>query len=96
MMKCGERVVNLERSFNIREGFSRDDDRVPMRMMDEPVPALGYGAIREEDMEKMIDDYYTARGWDRETGIPTLQKLEELGLVEVIEDLKRTRVIKVG
>ena len=36
----------------------------------------------------MLDDYYTLRGWDRKTGLPTRQKLEELGLVDVANDLE--------
>jgi aldehyde:ferredoxin oxidoreductase len=80
--KVGERINNLARAFNVREGFTRADDTLPERLMNEP---LQYGASRgnvisKDDLALMLDEYYTARGWDRDTGIPTREKLEELGL----------------
>lgn len=75
----GERVVNLERMFNVREGFGRKDDAMPERLVKEPLPdgpAAGY--VVESDA--LLDEYYRARGWDIVTGIPTKEKLDSLGL----------------
>ena len=89
VMKVGERVNNLARAFNVREGFSRSDDTLPERILTEP---LKEGAskghfISKEDFEKMLDEYYMERGWDIHTGIPTKEKLDELGLGYVAEQL---------
>ena len=78
ILKIGERIVNIERLFNLREGFTRTDDTLPKRLLEEP---LNSGPAKGEVMELdvMLDEYYETRGWDRE-GIPTKEKLDELGL----------------
>ena len=82
LLKIGERVYNLQRMFNIREGISRKDDLLPERIRQ--IPEFGkYSSVSEcqiKDFELMLDEYYEARGWDRETGIPTKEKLQKLGL----------------
>jgi aldehyde:ferredoxin oxidoreductase len=88
-LRVGERLVNLERAFIVREGFRRKDDSMPRRMGEEPVPSRFYGPLKQEDFNKMLDEYYKLRGWDEETAIPTKKKLEELGLGYVVEDFKR-------
>jgi len=77
----GERIWNLTRMFNVREGFSRKDDYLPKRMerpLEQGGPADGK-FILKEDLDKMLNWYYEIRGWDKE-GKPSLQKLEQLGL----------------
>jgi len=77
----GERIWNLTRLINVREGFIRKDDSLPERIASNPLPegkAKGY-VVKREDFEKMLDEYYKLRGWDRE-GRPTKEKLEQLGL----------------
>lgn len=79
----GERIVNLERLFIAREGITRRDDVLPSRFLKEPMPAgsgPSTGSVLE--LETMLDDYYRARGWEAETGLPTSRKLKELGLSE--------------
>jgi aldehyde:ferredoxin oxidoreductase len=79
----GERIVNLERLLNAREGITREDDRLPQRFLEQPMPegsGPSTGSILQ--LDEMLDEYYRARGWDRETGQPTDRKLEELGLVD--------------
>ena len=82
LMKIGERVINLQRMFNIREGFSRKDDLIPERMKKLP----SFGIYKDEDRcaisdyESMLNEYYEARGWDLETGVPEKDKLDELGI----------------
>jgi len=73
--------VNLERLFIAREGITRQDDTLPRRFLEEPLPegsGPSTGSVLE--LEPMLDEYYCARGWDVETGLPTKEKLEELGL----------------
>ena len=78
VQRIGERIWNIERLYNNRAGFTRKDDSLPPRMLEEP---LTEGAARGHVvlLEEMLDDYYQYRGWDRE-GRPTPQKLAELGL----------------
>lgn len=83
-IKIGERIWNLTRLFNIREaGISRKDDTLPPRMFEEPLlmPPNGEERISlpTEEFKKMLDEYYQLRGWD-ENGIPTKEKLADLGL----------------
>jgi aldehyde:ferredoxin oxidoreductase len=87
--KVGERVNNLARAFNVREGFGREDDNLPERLMTEPIKAGASKGqvISAEDLNQMLDEYYQERGWDIKTGIPTREKLNELGLGYVAEQL---------
>ena len=78
LVKAGERILNAERMFLIRAGFSRKDDTLPRRLTHEPLtegPAKG----KVSHLEEMLEEYYQERGWTRE-GIPTESKLKELGL----------------
>ncbi len=82
LLKIGERVYNLQRLFNIREGITKKDDYLPERVLS--MPEFGnYFSIKEcviEDYDSMLEEYYMQRGWDPATGIPTSEKLKELGL----------------
>jgi aldehyde:ferredoxin oxidoreductase len=81
LWKVGERIINLERAFNVREGFRREHDRLPKRMLTEPLHtkgAPGEGQMVRE-MEEFLDRYYQIRGWTKE-GVPTPEKMSELGL----------------
>ena len=83
----GERIVNLERAFNVREGVTRADDRLPKRFLEERI-ARGPSAGQLMELDVMLDEYYEIRGWDRERGIPSRKKLIELGLEDVALDLE--------
>jgi len=87
--QVGERLNNLARAFNLREGFTRADDTLPERLMTEPLKAGASKGhfISKDDLKQMLDEYYTARGWDVATGAPTREKLAELGLEYVASDL---------
>jgi aldehyde:ferredoxin oxidoreductase len=79
--RIGERIVNLERLFIAREGITRADDTLPRRFLQEPLgPADSPSAGAVVELDAMLDEYYQARGWDVETGLPTSAKLKELGL----------------
>ncbi|MGQ9787726.1 MAG: aldehyde ferredoxin oxidoreductase family protein [Candidatus Hadarchaeaceae archaeon] len=84
-LRIGERVWNLTRMFNVREGFTRKDDDLPRRFKEEPLPsgpAKGH-MVSASDLNRMLDDYYRLRKWDSD-GVPTREKLAELGLEEFL------------
>ncbi len=86
LFKAGERIYNLERLFNMREGLQRSDDYLPERFIKEPVPdGASKGQIFE--MEILLRDYYTARGWDPETGVPRREKMQELDLQTIAKEM---------
>jgi aldehyde:ferredoxin oxidoreductase len=86
--QLGERLSNICRMFNVREGFSRKDDYLPKRVQEEPIKeGLSKGeVISQKDLDFMLDEYYEARGWNK-NGIPTPEKLQELGLEDTVKDL---------
>ena len=87
--KAGERIWNLERAFNVREGFDRKQDTLPQRLQTEPLHTLkaqGEGQV-VRTLDKFLDEYYHLRGWTS-NGIPTRDKLRQLGLEYVIEEME--------
>ncbi len=83
MWDVAERCYNIEKLFNIREGFGRKDDTLVDRYFDEPT-TRGLDLVRgltidREKFEQMMDEYYELHGWD-EKGVPTQETLERLGL----------------
>jgi len=100
LLITGERVWNLVKAVNLREGFDRKDDAMPERLLNEP---LKFGdkkyvlsdyfrshRITREEWEWLLDGYYDERGWDLERGWPTKSKLAELGLKNIADDLVRS------
>jgi aldehyde:ferredoxin oxidoreductase len=85
ILTISERVRNLERMFDVRQGLRRKDDSLPAKFFNEPLKNGPYKGevIDEQKFEEMKDEYYAIRGWDQKTGIPTREKLEELGLGDV-------------
>ena len=80
LKKVGERIVCLERCYNVREGFSRKDDTLPERMLAEPLLAAGPATGQViRNLDGLLDEYYDALGYNRE-GVPTREKLKELCL----------------
>jgi aldehyde:ferredoxin oxidoreductase len=80
-LKSGERIWNLIRLFNLREGMNPSDDNLPIRLFKETFSkgdAKGIG-IKEDEFKKSLQEYYLIRGWD-ERGIPKKDKLVELGI----------------
>ena len=78
LLEAGDRIFNLERLFLLGAGFTAADDTLPKRMLAEPMeegPAKG----RVTELGKMLPEFYRLRGWD-ENGVPTPEKLRELGL----------------
>jgi len=87
--KTGERVYNLVRAYNIREGITRSDDCLPARLHEDPLPeGPGKGMVLARDkFDEYLDTYYDLRNWDKATGKPTREKLDELGLGDLIADV---------
>jgi len=90
LKQSGERINTVARVINIREGLGRKDDTLPWKVMNMPIPDEGpvKGAVvTQKELDLLLDDYYESRGWTLE-GVPTLAKLKELGmddLVSVVE-----------
>ena len=82
LLLIGERIYNLERLFNLREGKSKDEDTLPKRFTDEPL-AEGPAKGQFVELEKMLPLYYEFREWDYETGFPKKALLQKLGLLEL-------------
>lgn len=76
LMLVGERIWNVERVYNLREGFSKDDDILPERFFEDVVNGR---VIDREEFLKTRDEYYRMRGWD-ENGVPTKRTLGRLGI----------------
>jgi aldehyde:ferredoxin oxidoreductase len=79
--RAGERIVNLERLFNVREGVRRRDDVLPWKVMHEPIPDGPSAGMHcpPDELAGMLDAYYALRGWDAD-GVPTPDRLAVLGL----------------
>jgi len=79
LLRIGERISNLERLFNLRHGLKPADDTLPARVLQEPLPdGASQGMV--VDLEPMLEDYYRARDWQRDTGYPSKEKLKQLNL----------------
>lgn len=79
----GERISTLARLFNTREGLDRQQDILPARNLNQPLPA-GPAKGQVVDLDPMLDEYYTLVGWNA-NGVPTEQQLSKLGLAALIE-----------
>ncbi|GFN23916.1 aldehyde ferredoxin oxidoreductase family protein [Thermanaeromonas sp. C210] len=103
ILLAGQRIVNLERMYNVRHGLGRKDDYLPPRFLKEPLDVYVHPEDIERvspqeaellyqgltvDLDTMLDEYYTLGGWTKE-GIPTPARLKELGLEDLIKDLPR-------
>lgn len=86
IMEAGRRVITLERIYNGILGHTRENDKLPYRMMNEHQKgALHENAINSKEMlDLMKDEYFLLHGWDLETGLPTRKVMEQLGIEEFI------------
>lgn len=93
-----DRGWNMLKVLNVREGFGRKDDTVPEGWFQPLRGGRGeelllrdyYNTklLTREDIETFVEDYYDERGWDKQTGIPTREKLIQLGLQDIADELK--------
>jgi aldehyde:ferredoxin oxidoreductase len=86
LMKTGERLYNLNRLINVKCGLTGKQDTIPWRIAKEPFRSGG-AKDHVPDLEKMLPAYYQLRGWDA-NGIPTVEKLRELGLEQYATGLQ--------
>jgi aldehyde:ferredoxin oxidoreductase len=87
-LAIGERIVNLLRVFNIRNGLKAEDDSFSARLGQAPTEGPGEGKTLLPYAANVLKDYYRLIGWDEETGRPLPQTLERLGLGYAIHDVK--------
>jgi len=92
LIKAGERINNLARVINIREGKgTREYDTLPWKIMHVPVPDEGVAkgaVVSQKEFDIGLDDYYSVRGWTKD-GIPTPEKLKELGLDDLVSIVEK-------
>ena len=78
LLEAGERIWNLERRFNLEAGIQPDEDTLPKRLLEEPIPD-GPSKGHVHRLAELLPQYYKERGWD-EKGIPSESKLSQLGI----------------
>ncbi len=88
LRNAGERIINLKKAYNIREGWTRKDDHLPPRVMKDPISeGVSKGSlVTQEELNLLLDDYYTVRGWTKEGFLPK-QKLVELKLDDIAKEV---------
>jgi len=86
-----ERALTLEKAYNVRDGFAREDEEVSEFWFKEPIPDGPHkGKVLDKaKFEKMKDEYYALRGWDAETSWPTRETYKRLGLSDVANSLQK-------
>jgi aldehyde:ferredoxin oxidoreductase len=97
------RSYNLLKALNVREGFTRKDDKFPDRWFEpvirhgEKTPLEDYFGkpLTREDCEGILDDFYDESGWDIKSGIPTKKRLIEVGLEDIAEDMEKSGFLRV-
>ncbi|MEM4004340.1 MAG: aldehyde ferredoxin oxidoreductase family protein [Desulfurococcaceae archaeon] len=93
LMKAAERVWNLKRCFNVREGLTRKDDKLPKRLL-EPIATGPTKGQVIKNFDALLEEFYEACGWDKTTGVPTRRKLEELGLDYAARELEKLGLLR--
>ena len=91
LMKAGKRIVTLEKAYNVRCGATREDDRLPWRLMNEKAENRPNGEVltnTKKELDKMLDKYYKLHGWDIDTSWPTKQTLKDLDLDFIAEEFE--------
>lgn len=78
ILATGDRIWNLEKLYNLGQGFTKADDTLPPRLLHEPLPE-GPAKGKVCELDDMLPEYYNLRGWDKD-GVPAKSKLTELGL----------------
>ena len=88
LVKVGERALNLSRVFNAREGLTATDDYLPARFFAPFLsgPLAGV-AVDQARLEAALRTYYAMMGWDQDSGLPTVGKLQELGIAWAADEL---------
>ena len=92
LLKLSNDVYNLTRAINIRLGLTRDDDRPPERVFNDPIKTGPHAGkvLNRDEFREILDIYYQRRGWDMD-GIPTDETLKASGLEDAIEYMEPKR-----
>jgi aldehyde:ferredoxin oxidoreductase len=85
LLAAGERIANMRMAFNLREGISFADWKMPGRMIGNPPLTAGPLQGITIDAQTMVSEYCETMGWDPRTGRPSHEKLRELGLSDIIK-----------
>lgn len=78
LLACGERIWNIERLHNVRVGYTKADDTLPKRLLEDPI-SEGPSKGQVHRLEELLPEYYSIRGWDEE-GVPTPERMSALGM----------------
>jgi aldehyde:ferredoxin oxidoreductase len=90
LMVAGERIFNVMRAYNVREGMRREHDDWPQRFYDQPlIRGDETHTLSKEKVDQSLNRYYELREWDAKTGVPTQEKLRELQLHDVADDMMK-------
>ncbi|MBW1838686.1 MAG: aldehyde ferredoxin oxidoreductase family protein [Deltaproteobacteria bacterium] len=91
----GERIHRLERAYNAREGVRREQFKLPLRYREEKIPSgPKKGMVMDQEtMDRLLDAYFTLRGVNPETAIPTRKGLEEVDLKYIADDLEKNGIL---
>ena len=97
LLKIGERATNMARVFNAREGFTRKDDTLPERIF-QPLEngALAGQSYPRDEFETALTHLYELKGWNLQTGTPTRERLEALGLGWAADQIHPQETVSVG
>ncbi len=90
LLEVADKIFTLQWAFNAREGMTIKKMDLPIRFYEDPIPdGPSQGdVLSRETVAKAMSEYYQLRRWDEKTGLPTQERLKELGLNEVIKDFK--------
>ena len=94
LLEIGHRIINIERAINSRFGLRRKDDMLPKKFT-KPIkkgPRKGQ-SFPKEQLNKMLDEYYTIRGWDLKTGLIKKSELIKLGMKDVLKELEKENLV---
>ncbi len=90
LIETASRIACQERAFAVREGFDRENDTLPKKLINYRMPGTWpEDKIDLEDIEIMKNEYYAAMEWDVKSGVPTRETLEAHGLSDVASDLEK-------
>ncbi len=94
LQEVADRIIALERCINARYGLSRKDDYLPKRLLTEEVTSGPWkgNTISQEQLDSLLDQFYTINGFDLKTGIPTAERLDALGLTAARDELYGAKV----
>ena len=89
LLEISARVTNVERAHNCRLGLTAADDTLPPRFTKDPMPSGPAKGKVYDILQPMKDAWYTIQGWNPKTGIPSRERLEELSIGDIADDLER-------